>query len=284
MVIPSVFAAGINGPNLEPLCTVRQALISETLVSEVLIPVQLKKVIDGDTVILADGRHLRIIGVNTPEMNAGKNANSHGPQPYAHRAKQYLKDIVKGSSQVYMSPGEERKDRYNRTLAHLYVQPIEAQSTHLYSVAAQIIRRGLGFYIVFPPNLKQVGCFKRVESLARAQRLGVWKDFSAIPADNQNGLARALTSSLTSGFALVTGKVAKVTKTKNAWWVELVGELVLKVSKHNTQYFDEGELHNLIGKHVTVRGWVVDRGRHFDNHPKGYKRWMMNIKHPLSID
>ena len=68
--------AGSGQAEFEPLCPAQQRLES----------VQVERVIDGDTVVLGDGRHVRIIGVNTPEMNWRKYNPDGVPQPYAREA------------------------------------------------------------------------------------------------------------------------------------------------------------------------------------------------------
>lgn len=245
-----------------------------------LTPVQIRKVIDGDTVVLANGQHLRIIGINTPEMNFGKRRQSEGPQPYAKEARLYLNRWIENSKQVYVSVGKEQKDRYGRTLAHLYSSlhrdPRLDGSGVRYNIAAQLIRRGLGFYIAIPPNLGQSACLKQVESQARAERLGLWQSFTAQHPENGK--------SLKTGFQLVSGRIVKVSKAANSWWLEFNGQLVLRISSKNTGYFGTQKLRALVGHSVSVRGWVIDRGSKYENHPKGYKRWMMNLAHPLSIE
>lgn len=251
-----------------------------------LTPVQVHKVIDGDTVVLANGQHLRIIGINTPEMNFGKRRLNEGPQPYAKEARRFLNRWIENSTQIYISTGREQRDRYGRTLVHLYGElqsgARDGISGVQYNIAAQLIRRGLGVYIAIPPNLGQSACLKRVESQARVEQLGLWRNFTALHPENGKPLK--------TGFQLVSGRIAKVSRVKNGWWLEFNGPLVLKISAKNAGYFGTQKLQgaqklqSLVDESVRVRGWVIDRGSEYENHPKGYKRWMMNLAHPLSIE
>ncbi|MBV1914611.1 MAG: thermonuclease family protein [Pseudomonadales bacterium] len=246
----------------EPLCPAQQSLKS----------VQVERVIDGDTVVLGDGRHLRIIGVNTPEMNWRKYNSDGVPQPYAREATHFLESWVGSASQTYISLGNEKTDRYGRALAHLY----GGKESNITSAAAQLIRRGYGYSLAIPPNLNQASCLKKVEALARSEQLGLWHNFSLQVIEPNKRLK--------AGFQLLGGRVTKVSKTKNSWWLELDGPLVLRISRKNIGYFDTQMLYGVKGKSISVRGWVIDRGEKYDHHPKGYKRWMMHIFHPLSID
>ena len=76
-----------------------------------------RQVVDGDTLRLVDGRSIRLIGINTPEL--GRKGRSD--EPYAMQARRRLQALVDASDgRVGLLPGEQRKDRYGRTLAHLY--------------------------------------------------------------------------------------------------------------------------------------------------------------------
>ena len=91
------------------------SLYQPLLASECIPPgpsesVKVKYAVDGDTVKLVDGRSVRLIGVNTPELHANKN-----PEPGSIEAKLALKAWVEGK-EVELIYGEEPKDRYNRVL------------------------------------------------------------------------------------------------------------------------------------------------------------------------
>lgn len=253
---------GYSNSKLESLCPPQTPLM----------PVQVKRVIDGDTVVLLDGRHLRIIGVNTPEMNRGKQNFEIAPQPYAREATQFLDNWVSSNRWLYISIGNENRDRYGRTLAHLY----GGDGAVKYSAAAQLIRQGYGYSLAIPPNLRQSSCLRQVEALARSQRLALWENspYQKVVPNN----------ALKPGFQLVTGRIINVSEEKKSWWLEFDGPLVLRISTKNARYFDVGALHSLKGKTIVARGWVIDRGAKYDNHPKGYRRWMIHISHPIAIE
>src|SRR5690554_1461310 len=73
-----------------------------------------KRVIDGDTLDLADGRRVRLIGINAPEMGR----DGQPSEPYAQAARRELQRLVSGS-ELRMIIGEQPQDRYGRTLGHL---------------------------------------------------------------------------------------------------------------------------------------------------------------------
>jgi len=272
MLLVSVlaFPAAVNAADWEG-CSAFVAVHDSQLVA-----VQVKRVIDGDTVVLSDDQHVRLIGINTAEMNYGKGA----PQPYAADAKQALQRLVNGSKQLYLSYGNEKKDHYGRALAHLYGDhsidsAADGSLDNPTNFAALLLGGGLGFFIAIPPNLTHLSCFQQLESQARVNRLGLWQGFSEQPVIQGE--------SLKTGFQLVTGKIVNVTHDRAAWWLAFDGPLVLRVSVKHMRYFDEKTLLALSGKTIIARGWIIDRGIKYKNHPKGYRRWMMNVSHPLSV-
>ena len=98
---------------------------------------EVQRVVDGDTVRLKDGRRVRMIGVNAPET--GKKGRPD--EPFAVAARQRLQGLVDTSGgRVGVVLGREGKDRYGRTLAHLY----GANGANL---EAQLLAEGLGFLV-----------------------------------------------------------------------------------------------------------------------------------------
>lgn len=76
--------------------------------------VAVRQVVDGDTLRLVDGRSVRLIGINAPEM--GRKGRTS--EPYAEAARRRLQALVKANDdRVGLVPGVEGKDKYGRTLA-----------------------------------------------------------------------------------------------------------------------------------------------------------------------
>ena len=67
------------------------------------------RVIDGDTVE-SNGTSIRLLGINTPERG----------EEYYSEAKEFLENLVLNKT-VRLEFGKEKKDRYDRTLAYLYL-------------------------------------------------------------------------------------------------------------------------------------------------------------------
>jgi endonuclease YncB( thermonuclease family) len=202
-------------------------------------------VYDGDTVRLKDGRKLRFIGINTPELGHGKKAD----EPFAQKATQALIQIIEQSGhRIKIRYGRERKDQYGRLLAHVYTPDKQSINTLL-------LRQGLGAAISISPNTWNADCYFQAELAARERALGIWKDRSLGPVDSTR-LPRN-----SEGFHIVTGKVVRIGKSKRATWLNLEGDVALRIDHSDKVYFPDQDFESLQGKRVEARGWIYEHKR-----------------------
>jgi micrococcal nuclease len=78
---------------------------------------EVRRVVDGDTLLLASGARIRLQGVDTPEtVKPDRPVEAWGPE-----ASQFTKDFIeKAGHHVRLSFSLERKDRYDRFLAYVW--------------------------------------------------------------------------------------------------------------------------------------------------------------------
>lgn len=227
-----------------------------------LSSVAVQRVVDGDTLRLSDGRSVRMIGLNTPEL--GKKGRSD--EPFAVAARKRLEALVAASDgRVGLLPGKESKDHYGRTLAHVY----GADGANL---EAQMLAEGLGFLVAVAPNVDLVGCQQTAERSARQAGLGVWRQSPVLKADQIT----------TAGFAVLSGRVSKVQRNRGGVWIELQDAVVLRVAPNLLDRFDVAALERLKGKQVEARGWVLDRSRR-GGLKDGQARWMLPLTDPSML-
>ena len=72
--------------------------------------------IDGDSLTLADGRTVRLVGIQAPKLPKGR--PNFAEWPLARAAQGALEELVAGRP-VALAFGGARQDRYGRVLAHL---------------------------------------------------------------------------------------------------------------------------------------------------------------------
>jgi len=137
------------------------------------------KVIDGDTVILENGEHLRYLGIDTPEIRkkvAGKWIFM--PQPFSLQAKEFNKNLVEKKF-VRVEFDVEKRDRYNRLLGYVFVDKT--------FVNERLVKEGLAIVSFKPPNLKYLKRFLKAQEEARFNKKGLWAYLKPIsPAQAQN--------------------------------------------------------------------------------------------------
>jgi len=117
--------------------------------------VTVARVVDGDTIELADGRRVRYIGINTPEHD----------QPYYQEATEANRQLV-GSKDIQLEFDQETFDKYGRTLAYIWVDGAMANW--------EIVNRGFANAYTVPPNVKYEGEFRQAERDARETERGLW--------------------------------------------------------------------------------------------------------------
>lgn len=118
------------------------------------------KVIDGDTVVLSDGRTVRYIGIDTPERG----------EPFYEAAKNFNRKLVQGKT-VELEFDVERYDRYGRVLAYVFVT--ERTGRRVF-VNAEMVRNGFARIYTKPPNVKYADLLVRLQEEARENRRGLW--------------------------------------------------------------------------------------------------------------
>ncbi|WP_223488466.1 thermonuclease family protein [Pseudomonas sp. A-RE-19] len=227
-----------------------------------LTSVAVQRVVDGDTLRLDDGRSVRMIGLNTPEL--GKKGRSD--EPFAVAARKRLEALVAASDgRVGLLPGKESKDHYGRTLAHVY----SADGANL---EAQMLAEGLGFQVAVAPNVDLVDCQQAAERSARQAGLGLWRQSPVLKAQQISD----------SGFAVLSGRVSKVQRNRGGIWIELQDSVVLRVAPNVQGQFDVASLEKLKGKQIEARGWVVDRSRR-GGLKSGQARWLLPLTDPAML-
>lgn len=218
--------------------------------------VTVARVLDGDTVALVDGRKVRFVGVDAPEVGR----RGQGGEPYAQEAQALLANWVARQPVIGLSYDAQRRDHYGRTLAHGVVDGVSIERT--------LLERGLARLMVIPPNTAQVGCYAAAEARARAQGLGVWSrpEAQVLPAAQLRGHER--------GYRVVEGRVRSVAINKEGVNLDVEGRLTVHVARADLAYFTQYNVAHLEGQTVQVRARL-----------KAYKGHLSaRVHHPLFME
>ncbi len=125
------------------------------------------RVIDGDTMKLSDGRTVRYIGVDTPEVRRRRGGEwVREPEPYAVEATEANRRLVEGRA-VRLEQDVQSHDRYGRLLVYVYVDDL--------FVNAELVRQGYAVPLTIPPNVKYAELFRELAREARQAQRGLWR-------------------------------------------------------------------------------------------------------------
>lgn len=133
-------------------------------------------VIDGDTVILGDGRRVRYIGMDTPELSDKTRGSG------AERAKEANARLVEGRD-VRLETDAQLFDRYGRTLAYVWVGDALVNEI--------LLREGFARLLTIPPNVRYIERFRLAAQAGAAQRTDVWTTGTSPAGDVQGSSASA---------------------------------------------------------------------------------------------
>jgi len=125
-------------------------------------------VYDGDTFSLMDGRKVRLLGIDTAEMNW----DDGDPDFYAREAFDYTKEILL-NKYVYLQYDQQIKDNYDRTLAYVFLE--DGTLLNL-----KLLQDGYASLLLIPPNSLYDEFFKEAAGKARKDLKGIWNRWNEI--------------------------------------------------------------------------------------------------------
>lgn len=214
---------------------------------------QATTVTDGRTFGMADGREVRLSGIEVP----GQTFNEQTSAERAEAAKAALAKLIAGKS-VTLKRLDAETDRYGRIGAHAVVERDGAAR----SVQGDLLAQG---HARVAARLTDRSCaleFLTLERAARAAKLGLWGDpyYEPRRADMP---AEILTER--GRFTLVEGKVSSVRESGGTIYVNFGTRwsqgFAITIAKRNAGLFTSAGLEpkTLTGRRVRVRGWIEAR-------------------------
>ena len=127
-----------------------------------------RRVIDGDTVELMDGRLVRYIGIDAPEVRRRKDHRwVVDPEPFGREAMEANRGLVEGK-RVRLEYDAETHDRYGRLLAYASVDGRMAN--------AALLEGGYARLLTIRPNVRYAQRFRDLVEDARRSHRGVWAE------------------------------------------------------------------------------------------------------------
>jgi len=123
-----------------------------------------ERVVDGDTIIVAGGHRIRLIGIDTPETKDPRRP----VQCFGREASAFLTDLLPRGTGVRLVGDVEARDVFDRTLAYAYRLP-----DGLF-VNADLVRQGYARLLTIPPNVAHTDELVVLAEQAREASRGLW--------------------------------------------------------------------------------------------------------------
>jgi micrococcal nuclease len=215
---------------------------------------RVKTVYDGDTILLEDGRKVRLLGINAPEVqHKDKMADAGGEE-----ARLWLMNKLQ-HAKVRMEIDAEKTDKYGRTLAHLFTEEKE-------HINLSLVKAGLAAVNIYPPNLLYVNELVAAEKRAEKAKLGIWRrpEYATIPISS-------LPKAGHPGWTRLIGKVVTIHNTRKYIYLEFTGQVDARIERKWLFLFPD--VNDYLGKTVEIRGWLNKSKQHFS----------LLIRHPSAI-
>lgn len=127
---------------------------------------QVERVVDGDTLLLADRTRVRLIGVDTPETVKP----DVPPEPWGAEASRFTRDFI-SAGEVRLEFDEERLDQHGRTLAYVWVGDRMLNE--------ELLRAGLArAEMHFRYDEAKKSRFRQAQKEAKQAQRGLWSNTS----------------------------------------------------------------------------------------------------------
>ena len=240
------------------------------------------EIVDGDTLLLEDGREVRLTGIQAPKLPLGR--PNFQAWPLAVEARKALSDLALDKT-VMLRFGGTRSDRHGRVLAQVFVMDADTENLWL---QREMLRSGLARVYTFNDNRACSDELLSAEREARGAGRGIWVDpfYDIRDASNPNGLMERIGS-----FELVEGEIVSATQVRGWLYInfgeDYRNDFTVTVRERDVKllaaeepwtsllddYTGRKDLAALSGKLVRVRGWL-DR----------YNGPEIEISHPEQIE
>jgi len=123
---------------------------------------RVRRVADGDTIVLTDGERLRYAGINAPEVGH----DGEPEEPYGDEARAFNQKLVMGRW-LNFELAEEARDRYGRLLAYVFLE----DGTF---INGELVKKGYAHVIFRQPKALYWQRLLNLQREALKEKKGIW--------------------------------------------------------------------------------------------------------------
>ncbi|MBI5662345.1 MAG: thermonuclease family protein [Ignavibacterium album] len=135
------------------------------------------RVIDGDTFVLSDSQHVRMLGIDTPELGiTGKPSESFSDSAYY-----FTKSLIVGKfiKLTFACPSEAERRRdgkafdvFGRLLAYTWLTDVNGKDSLF--IQAELLKKGYARISYYNKDKKYYHFFYNLRRTAMQKKLGIW--------------------------------------------------------------------------------------------------------------
>jgi micrococcal nuclease len=208
--------------------------------------VYIERVIDGDTVKTAAGDSIRLLGVDTPEIDWENNSSEF----YAKEARDYSIENLLGEN-VVLEYDNEKEDHYGRTLAYIFQDGENFNQ--------KLLENGYANLMIVAPNDQYEVEFKKAVKKARESRLGIWSQIlelqKKLPIISYQEAA-----SFIGERVIIEGKIVNTAATTSVNYLNFSNDyqntLSIIIFNQNLNKFDYPPAEYILDKKIKVLGQI----------------------------
>jgi endonuclease YncB( thermonuclease family) len=207
---------------------------------------------DGETLELADGSFVRLLGVVAPRRPPWWRKPE--PWPASEAARKALAALAEGKT-VMLHFDASKSDRRGRTMAQVF----SGEEPDGRWLQGQLVRRGHVRVYAFADNRACTAALLGLEQGARTAAKGLWANsaYRVLDADNPETVAKRLQS-----LQIVEGRVASVGRVQRWRFLNFGSDwktdFTVAVASSDVEAFRQAgiDLEGLAGARLRVRGWI----------------------------
>jgi len=213
-----------------------------------------KRVYDGDTLVLENNQRVRLLSINTPEISS----HYREAEPGGIEARDWLKNQL-SENQVYLQYDTEKRDRYDRLLAYAWTPDGDF-------INEKLLQKGLAALTLKPPNLQYADQLIAAQQQAINQKQGIWGDKHYQPRK-----ITTITETAYRGWQRWLLTAESRVQTRDYWVLKVNDKASLRIAKEQQDLFPP--LESYLNKSLEVHGWMSKRG----------KQYSLFVQHPSAI-
>ncbi len=228
-------------------CFILSAFLLTGCVSGDYSNIKVVEVIDGDTIRLANGKLLRYIGIDTPEIHLKRGGQFiYSPQPFSLEAKELNRRLTEGKF-IRIEFDVEKTDRYSRLLGYCFV------GEEL--VNKKMIEEGMAVIYTKPPNIKYADLFITTQKQAHQNKKGLWGAYVVVDSNQAHRYVNQIRT--VRGKVLNTYDSGKIVFLN--FGADYKTDFTVVIFKNSLEYFRQKNIDPLTfyqGKTIEVSGRI----------------------------